>query len=149
MFDLKDKLDGAVKAIACAAAAAAAGVAALFFFCVAVFVWTQQQYGTVTAALVLAIVFLSATVAALGMGFISRRRSEERQQRLRKSNAQWWADPMVMTAALDVFRTVGSKHLITVLLGAIVVGTLLSRPSDQQNSPTEGRRPARQKPSTD
>ena len=149
MFDLKDKLDGAVMAMACAAAAAAAGVAALFFFCVAIFVWTQHQYGTVTAALVLAVVCLLAAIAALTIGFFSRRQAEERQQSRGKSDAQWWADPMVMTAALEAFRSIGSKRLITVLLGALVVGAFLSQPSGQQNSPTQSRRPARQKPSTD
>jgi uncharacterized sodium:solute symporter family permease YidK len=149
MFDLKDKLNGAVTAMACAAAAAAAGVAALFFFCVAIFVWTQHQYGTVTAALVLAIVFLSAAIAALTIGFISRRQVEGRQQNQRKSDLQGWADPVVITAALEVFRSIGSKRLITVLLGALVVGTLLSQPSAQQNSPTRSRGSAPQKPSTD
>ena len=148
MFDLKDKLNGAVMAMACAAAAAAAAVAALFFFCVAIFVWTQHQYGTVTAALVLAMVCLMAAIAALTIGFISRRQLEERQSR-RKSDAQGFADPMVMTAALEVFRSIGSKRLITVLLGALVVGTLLSQPSAQQNSPTRSRGSAPQKPSTD
>ena len=149
MFDLKDKLNGAVTAMACAAAAAAAGVAALFFFCVAIFVWTQHQYGTVTAALVLAIVFLSTAIAALTIGFICRRQVEERQQNQRKSDLQGWADPLVITTALEVFRSIGSKRLITVLLGALVVGTLLSQPSAQQNSSTQSRGPARQKPSTD
>src|SRR5258708_36321497 len=101
MFDLKDKLDGAVMAMACAAAAAAAGVAALFFFCVAIFVWTQHQYGTVTAALVLAMVFLSAAITALTIGFISRRQGEGRQPNQRQSDPQCGAEPVVITAALE------------------------------------------------
>jgi cytochrome c biogenesis protein CcdA len=127
MFDVRDRFDGAVKTVACAAAAAAAGVASLFFFLVALFLWTQQHYGTIAATLVLAIVFLFAAMAALTIAWVVRQRSAERQQRVRKSSPQWWADPAIIAAALEVFKTIGSKRLIPVLLGAFVVGTLLSR----------------------
>ena len=134
MFDLKEKFDDAVKTVACAAAAAAAGATSLFFFLVALFLWTQQQYGTITAALVLAIVFLVVALAALTIVWIVRQRSAERAQRVRRSNSRntaWWADPVIITTALEVFKTVGSKRLITVLIGAFVVGALLTRPAGE------------------
>ena len=134
MFDLKDKVDAIVKAVVCAAAAAAAGVAALFFFCVALFVWTEQHYGTVTAALVLAILFLLIVIAALTIGLMSRRQSERVQRRTSRPAAQAWADPMVVAPVLEILRTVGGKRVITLLLGAFLVGSLLARPGDRPTS---------------
>jgi len=136
MFDLKDRFDGAVKTVAFAAAAGAAGVAALFFFLVALFLWAQQQYGTITATLVLAIVFLVVALAALTVVWILRQRAAERErqraQRARKSAPQWWADPLVMTTVLDVVKTVGNKRLVAVLIGACIVGSVLTRSGPQK-----------------
>lgn len=132
MLDLEDKVDTAAKIAISAAALAAAVVVATFFLCLALFMWTQQQYGTVAASLVLACVFIVAAVAALLFGLVARQRSQERQHRKLQHSAQWWSDPTVITAALEVFRIIGSKRLITVLLGAFVVGALLERPSNRQ-----------------
>ena len=134
MFDLKDKVDAAVKLIACTAAAAAAGVAALFFFCVALFVWTEQHYGTVTASLVLAILFLVVTIAALTIALIARRPPKDREPRANRAAAQSFVDPMVITSVLEVLKTVGGKRAMAFLAGAFVIGTLLARPGDKPSS---------------
>jgi hypothetical protein len=137
MLDLRDKLDEALNTTVFAGAAAAAIVAAIFFFCVAPFVWTEQHFGTVTASLTLAVVFLLTAIAALLLNWIIRPRAKERQQRARQ-NAQWWTDPMVITAALEVYRTLGSKRLATALVGALVVGALANR-SDEQRTSSNGK----------
>jgi hypothetical protein len=132
MFDLSNKVDAAAKLAACAAAFAAAAVAAFFFVCLALFVWTQQQYGTAPASLVLAALLAIVAMTAAGLGWIARRRAEEHHQRAVRDNAQWWADPTVIAAALEVYRAIGSKRMSTILVGAFVVGTLLSRPNGRQ-----------------
>jgi hypothetical protein len=136
MQDLRDKLDDALKATVFAGAAAAAIVAATFFICVAIFVWTEQHYGTVTASLVLAIVFLLAATAALLLNWIVHQRAKERRQQQRaRQNVQWWTDPMVITAALEIYRMLGNKRLATALVGALVEGALANRSGEQRSSP--------------
>ena len=131
MFDLEDIVDTAVKIMICTVALAVAVAVAVFFLCLALFLWTQQQYGTVAASLVLACVFIVTAVAALLFGLVVRQRSQQRQHRKLQHAAQLWLDPTVIAAALEVFRIIGSKRLITVLLGAFVVGALLERPSNR------------------
>jgi heme/copper-type cytochrome/quinol oxidase subunit 2 len=134
MFDLEEKVDAAVKMAICAAALTVTAIAGAFFLCLALFVWTQQRYGTVAASLVLASVFIIAAVTALLFGLMARQRSQERQHRNRQHAAQWWSDPTVIATGLEVFRIIGSKRLITVLLGAFVVGALLERPRNRHPS---------------
>jgi apolipoprotein N-acyltransferase len=135
MIDFRDKLEAAVAALTYTAAAAAAGAAALLFFCIALFVWTREQYGTVTASLVLAVLFLVLALAALIAAAVRRRRLAEREahraQAHRANVTQWLSDPMVMTAGLELFRLLGTKRLMALLLGGVVVGTLLSRPTSR------------------
>jgi cytochrome bd-type quinol oxidase subunit 1 len=131
MFDLEEKVGAAVKMTVCMTALAVAVVAAGFFLCLALFIWTQQQYGAVTASLVLAILFVVIAIAAAVAGWVVRQRTEQRQHQSLRRAARWWSDPMVITAALQVFRTIGSRQLIPVLVGAFVVGALLDRPSDR------------------
>jgi L-asparagine transporter-like permease len=131
MFDLQEKVDAAVKMTVCMSAVAVAVVTAFFFLCLALFVWTQQQYGAVTASLVLAILFIVIAIAAAVAGWVVRQRTEQRQHQSLRLAARWWSDPMVIRAALEVFRTIGSRQLIPVLVGAFVVGALLDRPSDR------------------
>jgi heme/copper-type cytochrome/quinol oxidase subunit 2 len=136
MIDLRDKFQDAVAAVTYTAAAAAAAMAALLFACIALFVWTREQYGTVTASLVLAVVFLVLALAALIAATLRRRRLNQRQAQ--KGNvAPWWTDPIVMTTGLELFRLLGTKRLMALLLGGAVVGTLLSRPSAGQRVDTE------------
>jgi apolipoprotein N-acyltransferase len=135
MIDFRDKLEAAVAALTYTAAAAAAGAAALLFFCIALFVWTREQYGTVTASLVLAVLFLVLALAALIAATVRRRRVAERQAH-RANVTPWWTDPMVMTAGLELFRLLGTKRLMALLLGGVVVGTLLSRPTSRHGVDT-------------
>jgi hypothetical protein len=104
MFDLGNKVDAAAKLAACSAAFSAAAVAAFFFVCLALFIWTQQQYGTAAASLVLAALFAIVAMTAAGVGWIARRHAVEHHQRALRGTAQWWTDPTVLAAALEVYR---------------------------------------------
>jgi hypothetical protein len=134
MFNMNEKLDEIVKLMLCAAAVAAACIASLFFFCVALFMWTQQQFGTLTASLILGAVFLLAALVALITGEIVHRRAAARAPEPREQKATWWTEPAVLTTALEVVRAIGSRRLTTALLGAFVVGALLSQQGEQQGA---------------
>jgi apolipoprotein N-acyltransferase len=139
MFSLNDKLDEAIKSVTFAVAAGVTGVAAFFFFCLALFVWTQQQFGTVTAALVLAFLFLLAAVSAFVAARTIRKRSAERRLQSRKQSALLSRDPLIVNTALDVLRTIGSKRLTTMLLSLLLVGALLSRPNESRSVDKPGK----------
>jgi apolipoprotein N-acyltransferase len=133
MFSLNDKLDEAIKAVTLGVAAGVTGVAAFFFFCLALFVWTQQQFGTVTAALTLAFLFLLTAVSAFVAARTIRKQSAERRLQSRKQSALLSRDPLIASTALDVLRTIGSKRLTTMLLSLLLVGALLSRPDESRS----------------
>jgi apolipoprotein N-acyltransferase len=133
MFSLNDKLDEAIKAVTFGVAAGVTGVAAFFFFCLALFVWTQQQFGTVIAALTLAFLFLLAAVSAFVAARTVRKQSAERRLQSRKQSALLSRDPQIISSALDVLRTIGSKRLTTMLLSLLLVGALLSRTDESRS----------------
>ena len=62
--DLKHKVDGMLKLAVAGAVVSAAAMAAFICFVVALFLWTQQNYGTLEAWLALGGLFI--LVAALG-----------------------------------------------------------------------------------
>jgi uncharacterized membrane protein len=128
--ELKDKLDRALTTAVLAAIAAAAGVAAFFFVCVAIFVWTQQNYGTVTACAVLAILFAVLAAIAVTIIVLARRRAAERSRRRQNAKPQWWLDPAVMTLGVELAKTMGPRRIASMaVLGALVAGILFNRSS--------------------
>jgi len=134
MLNINEKIDEVAKLMVCAAAVASACIASLFFFCIALFMWTQQQFGTVTASLLLGAVFLFAALVALIIGEIVHRRGAVRMREPDEQKATWWTEPAVITTALEVFRTIGSRRLTTALLGAFVVGALLSQQGERHGA---------------
>jgi hypothetical protein len=128
--ELKDKLDRALATAVLAAIAASAGVAAFFFVCVAIFVWTQQNYGTVTACIVLAVLFAVVASIAITIIAVARRRAAERSRRRQSAKPQWWLDPAVMTLGVELAKVVGPRRIASMaVLGALVAGILFNRSS--------------------
>jgi hypothetical protein len=130
----KHKIDIALKSTVGGLVAGAAALVALGFFCAALFLWLDERYGAIAAALVLGGVFvLIALIAVLVVVIVRRRRLPPAA---RKS---WWADPSLLAAALSAgSRTLGRKQItLAVLAGAFVLGMLLNRPprapDDDQN----------------
>ena len=130
--ELKEKLDRALSTAVLGAIAAAAGVAAFFFVCVGIFVWTADRYDTVTACAVLAVLFVVIAAAAATAIAVMRRRAAERQRR-QSRKPQWWLDPAVMAVGLEVAKALGPRRAASLaVLGALVAGILLNRPSAGQ-----------------
>ena len=139
--DLKERLDAAVKTSAWSAVAAAAGLVMLGFLCAALFLYLQDWRGPIVACLLLAGAFLLVVLIAISAIAIVR----QRQARLARARAianqaaasQWLRDPMVVTTALQVARTLGLRRAAPVLLlGAFVVGLVLSRTAAKSTHPT-------------
>ena len=129
--DLKERLDAAVKTSAWSVVAGVAALVMLGFLCAALFLYLQDWQGAIVACLILAGAFLLVVLIAIAAIILVR----QRQIRLARARAQasqaagqWLRDPIVMTTALQVARTLGLRRAAPVLLlGAFVVGLVLSR----------------------
>jgi hypothetical protein len=129
--DLKERLDAAVKTSAWSAVAVAAALTMLGFLCAALFLYLQSSRGPIVACLVLAGAFLLVVLIAIAAIALVR----QRQARLARARAQanqaaahWLRDPVVVTTALQVARTLGFRRAAPVLLlGAFMMGLVLSR----------------------
>jgi heme/copper-type cytochrome/quinol oxidase subunit 2 len=129
--DLRERLDAAVKTSAWSVVAAAAALTMLGFLCAALFLYLQDSHGPIVACLILAGVFLLVVLIAIAVIVLLRQR-QARQARARaqanQAAAHWLRDPVVITTALQVARTLGFRRAAPVLLlGAFMMGLMLSR----------------------
>ena len=137
--DFKERLDAAVKTSIWTLVAAAAGVVVLGFLCAALFLYLQDWRGSIIACLILAGAFFLIVVIAV----IAITAVRQRQERLARARAQasqgagqLLRDPVVMTTALQVARTLGLRRAAPILLlGAFVVGLVLSRSTTRSPPP--------------
>jgi hypothetical protein len=134
--NLKHKIDLALKSTIGGIVALAATVIALGFFCAALFMWLEERYGAITAALVLGGAFTFIALVAVIVILIMRRRAPPPPPP-RKS--AWWADPALLATALDITKALGRRRITTaVLVGAFVLGILLNRPPrNREETPDE------------
>jgi hypothetical protein len=124
--NLKHKIDLALKSTLGGIVALAAALVALGFFCAALFLWLDDHYGAITAALILGGIFAFLALVALIVVLIVRQNAPPP---LPPRKAAWWADPVLLATALDVSKVLGRKRITTALLvGAFVLGVLLNRP---------------------
>ena len=134
MFDQKAKVAGAAREFAYFVAATGAGILALFFLCFALFIWLRETYGTITACLVLASVFIILTATTLAAGWMSRKRSLESLENRQRASPQWWTDPVVISTVLAVVRTVGARRVAMPLVIGGILGSLISNPTRRTKS---------------
>ena len=134
--DVRDSTGTALRLTSLAAAAAVALFVTTSFLCAAVFVFVQQNYGTVEACLAGAAIFFVVTLIAAGSYMVHKRQIRLRAEqaakeaaRSAKSAAQTMlSDPMLMAAALQLVRAIGIKRLVPLLaVGGIALGFLASR----------------------
>jgi hypothetical protein len=119
------KVNRTVRAMVLAAAAGAAGVSALFFFSLGLFLWLQQEYGTISASLALgggyAFFALVALVSVLVLTHAPAPKHEPRAA-APPPQQQWWADPVLLTTGLQVLRSLGRRSTLPLAIAAIVAG---------------------------
>jgi hypothetical protein len=149
----KSEARGALRLSALAAACGGAAAIALGFVCAAVFAFVLDRYGLVDACLVLAAIFLFATLILLaGYATLSVRRRREQRERAAADarSASVIADPRLLLLGLQIVQAVGVKRLLPILaLGAaaFALGSGVTRtraePSDHDSPPqARSHRPA-------
>ena len=143
MFDaliatLKHKLDLAVKTTVGGVVAFAAALVALGFFCAAAFLWLEQHYGALTAALVMGAAFTVVALVAVIVILILRRRKPPPPPPAPRRKAAWWADPALLATALDVSRTLGRRRVaLAAVVSAFVFGVMIRPPRKREDEPSE------------
>jgi small-conductance mechanosensitive channel len=128
--ELKDKLDRALTTVVMGMIAAAAGVTAFLLLCVGLFVWTAHTYDTVTACVVLAVLFLVIAAVAVTVIAVARRRAAERLRRRESRRAPLGLDPAMIALGVEIAKTLGPRRIASIaVLGALVAVIMLNRPT--------------------
>jgi hypothetical protein len=123
--NLKHKIDLALKTTAGGVVATLAGLVAFGFFCAAGFMWLEQRFGAIGAALILGGVFTFVALVAVLVVVLLRRKPPPPVAR----HKTWWSDPALLAAALDIGRTLGTRRVASaVLVGAFLIGMMINRP---------------------
>ena len=135
--DFKERTASALRLTSLAMAAAVALFITVAFLCAAGFVVVLERYGPTQACLAGAASFFIVTAIA-GASYLIRRsqiravaekRAADRARSAARSALQsGLADPMIVTAGLQVVRAIGVKRLIPILaVGGLALGFILSR----------------------
>ncbi|MBF8254011.1 MAG: hypothetical protein HW373_706 [Deltaproteobacteria bacterium] len=121
--DFKARLNVSLRAAAWGAVAALAGAVAVLFFCIAVFAWLAQQYGSITAGLVLGGIFLLITLTTGVTCIAIRRKRVISRAREAATGSKWWQDPALLLAGLQIARMIGVRRLVPIaIVGGIAAG---------------------------
>ena len=100
-------------------------VVAVIFFSFAIFLWAERNYGVIDACLLMGAIFLVIAGMILALAAILRRGAVNRPAS--GGAAQWWKDPAIVAAGIELVRIVGIQRIIPVMaLGAVFVGALES-----------------------
>lgn len=103
---------------------------AFVFFLVAAFVWAEENYGTVEAALLLGAIFLLIAGSILLAAWLYYRRSREHEQVAAASSPPLWKDPAILSVGIELVRIVGIRRIIPVIaLGAAIAAALEVAPN--------------------
>ncbi len=136
--EVTNRVDRVFKSIIFAAAAAAAAIAALFFFSLAAFLLLQVWYGTLWASVIMGIAYALIALGSLVTVLVLGRKKPAPQA---PPSKPLWQDPVVLSSAFQLARTMRPRTLITLAaVGAFVAGLMLT---GQKNKPTDPPRPDR------
>lgn len=141
--DLKESAGSALRLSSLAAAAALALFVTASFLCAAAFVFVLDHYGLVQACLAGAAVFFVVALIAAGWHLARKRQIEKQAQaraaeRAKSAMHSALADPVLVTAGLQVIRAIGVKRLIPILaVGGLALGLLASRNAASDQAPAE------------
>jgi hypothetical protein len=127
--DFKESAGNAVRLTSLAGVAIFAGFVTIVFLCAAAFVFVLQNYGLIEACLTGAAIFFLITLIAVVTYAIQRNAMKKRVAKTARSAAQnLLADPMLVTAGLQLVRAIGIKKLIPILaVGGLALGLLAGR----------------------
>ena len=129
-------------AISAIVALAAAVVAAIFFI-VAAYVWLADLYDSLTAALIVAGVFVLIASIAVIVCVAMRRRNMERARlelAARSSNANW-LDPKLVTMGYQIGQAIGWRRLASLAAVAVLVAAVSKEWIGQREKPAADEEP--------
>jgi len=128
LADFKARLNVSLRAATWGAITALAGAVAILFFCIALFTWLAQQYGSITAGLVLGGIFLLIMLTAGVTCMAIRRKRVKLRAREAAAGSNWWQDPALVLTALQITRMIGVRRLVPIaIVGGIAMGLLSSQ----------------------
>lgn len=128
--DFKDSAGNALRLASLAGVAVIAGFVTVLFLCAAAFVFVLENYGLIEACLTGAAIFFLITLIA-SVTYTIRRNSMKKKRAAEPAPSaakNLLADPMLVTAGLQLVRTIGIKKLIPILaIGGVALGLLAGR----------------------
>lgn len=132
--DLKESTGLAVRTTSLAAVIAIALFITISFLCAAAFVYVLQTSGLVQACLTGAGIFLLVALIAMAVYAAWKRQARRRAtESARSSLHSALADPVLMTAGIQVIRAIGVKKLVPILaIGGLALGLLARRPPSDE-----------------
>jgi hypothetical protein len=137
--DFKESTGNALRLTYLATAAAAALFVTTSFLCAAAFVAVMQNYGVIAACLAGAGVFLVVALIAI-LSYMARQRQAEaraaRAAEAARANARSaartaLADPMLVSAGIQIIRSIGIKRLVPLTaIGGVALGLFVASRSE-------------------
>jgi MFS family permease len=121
--EVTGRIDRVFRSMIFAAAAGAAAIAALFFFSLAAFLLLQLWYGTLWASVIMGIVYAVIALAALTIILVLGRKKPAPQA---PPSKPLWQDPVVLTSALQLARSMRPRTLIALAAVGFVAGLMLT-----------------------
>jgi uncharacterized membrane protein len=103
---------------------AAATLMAFVFLCVAGYDWLALRYGSVSAGLIMAGLFVTIAIVAAIVCVLIRRRVRERAILARAARAHspsWLLDPRLLSAAVEAGRSIGWQRIVPLALVGFMV----------------------------
>lgn len=131
--DFKSSAKTTVRMTSLAVIAGAALLVIVSFLSAAAFIVVLQNYGPVEACLSVSIIFFVIFLLAITVYLVKKRREKTRavaaaQAAAKAGSSSMLADPMVLTAGLQIVRAIGVKRLVPLLaIAGIAAGFLANR----------------------
>jgi len=141
--DIKDSAGTTLKLSSLVLAAAVALLITLAFLCAALFIYTQQEYGTIQACLAVAAIFFVVAVIALVIVIQQQKRAEARRAEAlaaaKTASQSLLSDPVLLATGVQIIRSIGIKRLLPVVaLGGLALGLMAYRDSVAARSDDKG-----------
>jgi hypothetical protein len=104
-------------------------VTAIFFLTLAAFIWAEDEYGVVAAALGLGVFFLAMALANFSLAvWLRRHRLSRRREPTQQMQKQARHDPLAVAGSIELLRLMGERNVFpAVALGSVIVSALQMR----------------------
>ncbi len=140
--DFRNSTRTALQLTALAAAMAVSLLVMTLFICAAAFVVVLRNYGLVQACLSGAAVFFVVALIAAVLYILRKNQAEARAARAAETGKSAMrtalTDPMLVSAGVQLMRTIGFRRLIPILaVGGLALGLMARRSVPSRQAPAE------------